>query len=130
MNLRFSSCFDNQLFLFHKISDSLSHLESQVTAGRSWRERASRVFLKKNSNMTLLDVLCPRSDLGNADSRRKKKQPLKDVDSINVIPHPIFAGMTQKELLDRKVIVKAFKEAEHRELMVRRHINVKVDLLI
>ena len=32
------------------------------------------------------------------------------------IPHPIFNGLTQKELLDRKVLSKAFRDAEHREL--------------
>ena len=46
--------------------DHLSNLETQVAAGRAWRERSGRVFLKKNSNISLLDLLCPRSDIGNA----------------------------------------------------------------
>ena len=97
--------------------DALSNLETQVAAGRAWRERASRVFLKKNSNAPLLDVLCPRHDVGGGESKRKKKVQ-RESDPGNVIPHPIFAGLTQKELLDRKFIVKAFKDAENRELMV------------
>ena len=99
--------------------DCLSNLETQVAAGRAWRERASRVFLKKNSSNTLLDVLCPRTDLGIGDSRRNKKKQIKEGESTNSIPHAIFAGLAPKELQDRKYIVKVFKDAENREIQVR-----------
>ena len=92
--------------------DHLSNLETQVAAGRAWRERSARVFMKKNSNMSLLDCLCPRADIGSLEGKRKKKA----VADGSGIPHPIFNGLTQKELLDRKVLSKAFRDAEHREL--------------
>ena len=108
----------NLIFYFFFL-DCLSNLETQVAAGRAWRERASRVFLKKNSSNTLLDVLCPRIDLGIGDSRRNKKKQIKEGESTNSIPHPIFAGLAPKELQDRKYIVKVFKDAENREIQVR-----------
>ena len=75
--------------------------------------------MKKNSSNTLLDVLCPRTDLGIGDSRRnKKKSQIKEGESTNTIPHPIFAGLAPKELQDRKYIVKVFKDAENREVQV------------
>ena len=40
--------------------EPLSNFETQVAAGRAWRERTARVFLKKNTNLPLLDVVCPR----------------------------------------------------------------------
>ena len=93
--------------------DPLSNLETQVAAGRAWRERTARVFLKKNSNAPLLDVLCPRADIGAPDSRSNRKKR----DNVSSgIPHPIFQTMTQKELLDRKFLSKAFRDAESREL--------------
>lgn len=107
--------------------DCLSNLETQVAAGRAWRERASRVFLKKNSSNTLLDVLCPRIDLGIGDSRRNKKKQIKEGESTNSIPHPIFAGLAPKELQDRKYIVKVFKDAENREIQAIRDLRSKSD---
>ena len=95
--------------------EPLSNFETQVAAGRAWRERTARVFLKKNGNAALLDVLCPRTDVGNQESRRKNK---KTKDDLSGIQHPIFQGLTQKEMLDRKVISKAFKDAEIKEIQV------------
>merc|ERR1719225_1506371 len=86
--------------------EPLSNFETQVAAGRAWRERTARVFLKKNGNAALLDVLCPRTDVGNQESRRKNK---KTKDDLSGIQHPIFQGLTQKEMLDRKSFQKHSK---------------------
>ena len=94
--------------------DALSNLETQVAQGRAWRERTARVFLKKNSNLSLLDILCPRYDIGGAEAKKKRKPKVED----GTIQHPIFQNLSQKELLDPKAIVKAFKDAEIKELQV------------
>lgn len=85
-----------------------------MAAGRAWRERTARVFLKKNSNLPLLDILCPRHDIGGQDGKRRKRAQKSDGDGG--INHPVFNGLSQKELLDRKAIVKAFKDAQSKEL--------------
>lgn len=97
--------------------DALSDLETQVAAGRAWRERTARVFLKKNCNLPLLDILCPRIDVGTQEGKRRKKKQ-SSAEDLSGIQHPIFTGMTQKELLDRKVLSKAFKDAEIKEIQV------------
>ena len=35
-------------------------LESDIAAARNWRERTARTFLKKNSRLSLAEVLAPR----------------------------------------------------------------------
>ena len=62
---------------------------------RAWRERTARVFLKKNTHLSLIEILCPRIDIGTtAEGRKKKKQSSghKSGGSENegIIPHPTF----------------------------------------
>ncbi len=100
--------------------EALSHLETQVASARAWRERTARVFLKKNSHLTLLDVLCPRVDVSSDGSRKKRRSvaPQVSEDGAGIVPHPIFSHMTAKDLSDPQNFVKAFKEAEKEEIEV------------
>ncbi len=89
------------------------------------------MFLKKNSHLALLDVLCPRVDIvadGATASRKKRKVSGsggkdgagKDESAAAVtIPHASFQHLTPKDLADPQIFVKAFKEAEANELQVR-----------
>ncbi len=105
--------------------DPLPNLETQVASARAWRERTARVFLKKNSHLGLLDVLCPRVDLATSSSsgEGKKKRRSTAMSTAGkeegMIAHPIFCHLTAKELSDPQNFVKAFKEAEKEELEVR-----------
>lgn len=62
-------------------------VESQVTAAKSWRERTARTFLKKNSTYTLLEVLSPRSDVGQYPVTKKRKKK----DGGDNLPSPLSA---------------------------------------
>ena len=53
--------------------DQLPVLESQVGSAKSWRERTARTFLKKNSTYSLLDVLSPRSEVGQCCLRHFRR---------------------------------------------------------
>ncbi|KAM9320723.1 lysine-specific demethylase 5B [Gastrophryne carolinensis] len=55
----------------------LPRLEALVSEVRSWRECATVTFLTSNSPYTLLEVLCPRCDLGSTSLKRKARK-LKD----------------------------------------------------
>ncbi len=86
---------------------------------RAWRERTARVFLKKNSHLTLLDVLCPRTDIGAEGKRNKRRsqvqqQQPKDQDSIT-IPHPTFQHLTAEQLADPQAFVQTFYKAQREE---------------
>ncbi|XP_059542839.1 lysine-specific demethylase 5B-like [Myotis daubentonii] len=58
---------------------SLPRLESLVAEVQAWKECAANTFLMENSPYSLLEVLCPRCDiglLGSKQKQRKFKEPL------------------------------------------------------
>ncbi|XP_045603249.1 lysine-specific demethylase 5A isoform X2 [Procambarus clarkii] len=93
--------------------EPLAELEENVVAAHAWLEKTSRTFLKKNSHLTLLEVLVPRTDIGVVSGKRKR-----------VKREEMSAQQQQTQLLDISLedaanpptVVKAFKECEEREL--------------
>uniref|UniRef100_A0A8C9F4J3 [histone H3]-trimethyl-L-lysine(4) demethylase n=1 Tax=Pavo cristatus TaxID=9049 RepID=A0A8C9F4J3_PAVCR len=57
--------------------DYLPRLESLVAEVQVWKECAANTFLCQNSPYSLLEVLCPRCDIGTLSLKRKQKK-LKD----------------------------------------------------
>ncbi|XP_053551339.1 lysine-specific demethylase 5C isoform X2 [Bombina bombina] len=108
--------------------DELHQLEVQVTAAHSWRDKAAKNFLKKNSCYTLLEVLCPCADVSSETGkrsqwRREREQGLyrSDVESL---------GLSAQELRDPGCIVLAFKEGEQKEksgILRLRAMNASMD---
>uniref|UniRef100_A0A8C9VLN0 [histone H3]-trimethyl-L-lysine(4) demethylase n=1 Tax=Scleropages formosus TaxID=113540 RepID=A0A8C9VLN0_SCLFO len=84
------------------LMDELRQLELQVTSAHSWREKASKTFLKKNSPHSLLEVLCPY--VNRQRDRRVGKELGADTESL---------GLTAQDLRDPAVL--AFKDGEKRE---------------
>ncbi|CAB1336535.1 unnamed protein product [Coregonus sp. 'balchen'] len=59
--------------------DHLKQLESLVAEVQAWKESAAKTFLMKNSHFTLLEVLCPRFEVGaGAGSPKRKSKKAKD----------------------------------------------------
>nr|XP_055024652.1 lysine-specific demethylase 5C isoform X1 [Misgurnus anguillicaudatus] len=86
--------------------EELKQLELQVASAHSWREKASKTFLKKNSQHSLLEVLCPCVE------KSKKRENSLDTEAdtdVNVL------GLTAQDLRDPGAIVMAFKEGERLE---------------
>uniref|UniRef100_A0A8D0GTH0 [histone H3]-trimethyl-L-lysine(4) demethylase n=1 Tax=Sphenodon punctatus TaxID=8508 RepID=A0A8D0GTH0_SPHPU len=52
----------------------LPRLESLVAEVQTWKECAANTFLTENSAYTLLEVLCPRCDIGTLGFKRKQKK--------------------------------------------------------
>ncbi|XP_073447057.1 lysine-specific demethylase 5C isoform X1 [Dendrobates tinctorius] len=93
--------------------DELHQLEVQVAAAHSWRDKATKTFLKKNSCYTLLEVLCPSADVSSGTGKRSQWRKEKehglyrsDIESL---------GLSAQELRDPGCIVLAFKEGEQKE---------------
>ena len=100
-----------------KLEPTLTNLETQVASCRAWRERTARVFLKKNSSLTLLDVLCPRTDVGAEGKRRRKSHAQAQSSREDVsIPHPTFQHLTPQQLADPKKFVQTYHDSEREEL--------------
>ncbi|XP_017548957.2 lysine-specific demethylase 5B-B isoform X1 [Pygocentrus nattereri] len=53
--------------------DPLERLEALVSEVQAWKESAAKTFLLKNSSFTLLEVLCPRCEVGSSLKRKMKK---------------------------------------------------------
>uniref|UniRef100_A0A672TDD4 [histone H3]-trimethyl-L-lysine(4) demethylase n=1 Tax=Sinocyclocheilus grahami TaxID=75366 RepID=A0A672TDD4_SINGR len=79
--------------------EELKQLELQVASAHSWREKASKTFLKKNSQHSLLEVLCPCVE----KSKKMEENSLgTEADSdVNVL------GLTAQDLRDPGAIVRA-----------------------
>ncbi|XP_041035523.1 lysine-specific demethylase 5C isoform X2 [Carcharodon carcharias] len=93
--------------------EELPHLESQVTTAHSWREKATKTFLKKNSCYTLLEVLCPCADTGSDNVRRNKWKKAKE--SVLDKADTDGLGLSAQDIRDPGSIILAFKDAEQKE---------------
>ncbi|CAK6955738.1 lysine (K)-specific demethylase 5Ba isoform X2 [Scomber scombrus] len=54
--------------------DPLSRLEALVSDVQAWKESAAKTFLLKNSPFSLLEVLCPRCDVGTGHQKSRSKK--------------------------------------------------------
>eukprot|EP00063_Salmo_salar_P016926 XP_013991761.1 PREDICTED: lysine-specific demethylase 5C-like isoform X2 [Salmo salar] len=86
--------------------EELRQLELQVASAHSWRDKASKTFLKKSSQHSLLQVLCPCVEKRKA--RGEETGCLDDTDTNTL-------GLSAQDLRDPGAIVTAFKEGEHQE---------------
>nr|XP_057906576.1 lysine-specific demethylase 5C isoform X1 [Doryrhamphus excisus] len=87
--------------------EELRQLELQVATAHSWRDKATKTFLKKSSQHSLLEVLCPCAKRRH-DEAEPLDDPLDDCDTNTL-------GLSAQDLRDPAAIAMAFKEGEHRE---------------
>uniref|UniRef100_A0A8C4DFT5 [histone H3]-trimethyl-L-lysine(4) demethylase n=1 Tax=Dicentrarchus labrax TaxID=13489 RepID=A0A8C4DFT5_DICLA len=89
--------------------EELRQLELQVASAHSWRDKATKTFLKKSSPHSLLEVLCPCAKRRERqDETEALDEPLDDSDTNTL-------GLSAQDLRDPAAIVMAFKEGEHQE---------------
>ncbi|XP_037629271.1 lysine-specific demethylase 5C isoform X2 [Sebastes umbrosus] len=89
--------------------EELRQLELQVASAHSWRDKATKTFLKKSSQHSLLEVLCPCAKRRERrDETELLDEPLDDSDTNTL-------GLSAHDLRDPAAIVMAFKEGEHQE---------------
>ncbi|KAM6149263.1 lysine-specific demethylase 5C-like [Rhynchocyon petersi] len=103
--------------------EELKNLELQVLTAHSWREKASKTFLKKNSCYTLLEVLCPYTDIGSHNTKRSRWME-KELGLYKSDIAPL--GLSAQDLRDPGSVLMAFKEGEQKEkegILHLRHTN-------
>uniref|UniRef100_A0A9J8ATR5 Lysine-specific demethylase 5D n=1 Tax=Cyprinus carpio carpio TaxID=630221 RepID=A0A9J8ATR5_CYPCA len=102
--------------------EELKQLELQVASAHSWREKASKTFLKKNSQHSLLEVLCPCVE--KSKKREENSLGTEEDSDVNVL------GLTAQDLRDPGAIVMAFKEGERqeKEALLRLHDCMETDI--
>ncbi|XP_056665925.1 lysine-specific demethylase 5C-like [Monodelphis domestica] len=104
--------------------EELKQLELQVLTAHSWREKASKTFLKKNSCYTLLEVLCPCADAGS-DTIKRKRWKEKELGLYKSDTE--LLGLSAQDLRDPGSVILAFKEGELKEkegILHLRHANM------
>ncbi|XP_015442070.1 lysine-specific demethylase 5D isoform X1 [Pteropus alecto] len=92
--------------------EELRQLELQVLTAHSWREKASKTFLKKNSFYTLLEVLCPCVD-ASSDGNRRSRWMERELGLC--ISDTELLGLSAQDLRDPGSVIVAFKEGEQKE---------------
>ncbi|XP_061839855.1 lysine-specific demethylase 5B-B isoform X2 [Nerophis lumbriciformis] len=63
--------------------EPLDRLESLMTEVQNWKESAALVFLQKDMAHSLLEVLCPRCEVGNESSLKRKAKKGKESPKSN-----------------------------------------------
>uniref|UniRef100_A0A3P9DKU1 [histone H3]-trimethyl-L-lysine(4) demethylase n=1 Tax=Maylandia zebra TaxID=106582 RepID=A0A3P9DKU1_9CICH len=63
--------------------EPLDRLESLMAQVQEWKESAAATFLQKDSSLTLLEVLCPRCEVGNVGSPKRKAKKGKESPKSN-----------------------------------------------
>ncbi|OXB67270.1 hypothetical protein ASZ78_015911 [Callipepla squamata] len=70
--------------------EHLPRLESLVAEVQAWKECAANTFLCENSPYSLLEVLCPRCDIGTLGLKRKQKK----------LKEPVLSGKKRSTKLE------------------------------
>ncbi|XP_071961642.1 lysine-specific demethylase 5A-like [Antedon mediterranea] len=105
--------------------EQMPQVESQVSSARAWKERTSRTFLKKNSSYGLLEVLMPRTDIGNLQSNKSRKKKLKEMEKQRETERDSIVEGKSEESRDPAVFVAQYKEEEAKELDAMRNLRDK-----
>ncbi|XP_029974079.1 lysine-specific demethylase 5B-B isoform X2 [Salarias fasciatus] len=63
--------------------EPLDRLKSLMAEVEEWKESAAAAFLQKDSTLTLLEVLCPRCEVGNVGSPKRKAKKGKQSPKSN-----------------------------------------------
>ncbi|KAM9785478.1 LOW QUALITY PROTEIN: lysine-specific demethylase 5B-B [Neosynchiropus ocellatus] len=94
------------------VLEPLERLESSLAEVNKWRTSLAALFLHKDSSLNLLEVLCPRSDLDQDSSVRRKKKAKKnsrqkvvcDIEkSLSESPDPSSAASVLEQLRLREL---------------------------
>ncbi|XP_035513492.1 lysine-specific demethylase 5B-B isoform X1 [Morone saxatilis] len=99
--------------------EPLDRLESLMVEVQEWKESAATTFLQKDSTLTLLEVLCPRCEVGNVGSPKRKPKKGKESPKNNKKKTPRLNTLSdvEKALSETKDSTSAMATLE--ELRVR-----------
>ncbi|XP_073325652.1 lysine-specific demethylase 5B-B isoform X4 [Pagrus major] len=84
--------------------EPLDRLESLMVEVQEWKESAATTFLQKDSTLALLEVLCPRCEVGNVGSPKRKAKKGKESPKSNKKKTPRLntLGDVEKALSETK----------------------------
>ncbi|XP_065573719.1 lysine-specific demethylase 5D-like isoform X2 [Artemia franciscana] len=121
------------------VLEPLVGLEAQVAAAQGWRDKASKIFRRKNAVYSLIEVLTPRSEHSFGPFRYKKRK-LRDSDygagghifplTEEVASNPLSLAIAFKNLQDKEVSMIRVLRAENNKRRIEDVRHKKSDLKI
>jgi len=90
-------------------NEMLPKLDKMLKGALLWKDKASRVFLRKGSPFTLMEALIPRAEGAYAMLRQKRRS--KDSHHAYCV-----SGVRMQGTVDPAIVVNAFKRAEKAEV--------------
>ena len=94
-------------FLFQV--DDVERLKAVISAANLWKEKTSKIFLKKSCTINLIDALWPRTQFTTIKGKRKNQEDDTCIKSV--------------DQLDPATVVSMFKDAEEREMTAIRNLR-------
>lgn len=104
--------------------EELKRMEEHLSSARSWKQKASRTFLKRNSVLELLEVLAPRSNAIMLMSTVISVAAGK-LNAAGANPLAIYDEKNFTEDMNPTQMVVAFKQAEEKEMTDMRDLRIK-----
>uniref|UniRef100_H2Y6D0 [histone H3]-trimethyl-L-lysine(4) demethylase n=1 Tax=Ciona savignyi TaxID=51511 RepID=H2Y6D0_CIOSA len=96
--------------------EQLALIESQISSARSWKEQTSKIFLKKNSLFTLLQVLNPRVEISSSVGAKWRKRKNRSSIDDQHLEKTNKSNTNLSDSTDPIKVVAEFKEAEKKEM--------------
>ncbi|KAA0199715.1 hypothetical protein HAZT_HAZT010386 [Hyalella azteca] len=96
-------------------------LEEEAAAAHLWLEKTARIFLKKNSTFSLIEVLVPRTEVGVIGSNKRKR--FKKDELTTVQQAAALLDITALQAANPARLVKAYKDCEEREVKAMRAVR-------
>uniref|UniRef100_A0A7R9CXW3 [histone H3]-trimethyl-L-lysine(4) demethylase n=1 Tax=Timema poppense TaxID=170557 RepID=A0A7R9CXW3_TIMPO len=97
-------------------------LGAEITTAKMWLGRVSRVFLRKDSSYTLLEILLPRSEFGACVLKRKK---LRGHDNCSSCSVSVINKLFFERDPDPSEITAIIREAEIQEIAAMKALRIK-----
>lgn len=98
---------------------ALPVLEGNLAEARAWKERTAKMFLRKNTPYTLMEVLSPRIGVGLQAINKNKKKGEESIGAVYV------CDVKLDDSNDSATVVAAFKLAEQREMEAMKNLRQK-----
>ncbi|KAF2350829.1 JmjN domain [Trinorchestia longiramus] len=96
-------------------------LEGEATAAHVWLEKTSKIFLKKNSTYSLIEVLVPRTEVGVVGSNKRKRFKKDELSSVQQAA--VLLEISAQHAADPAYLLRAYKDCEEREVKAMRAVR-------
>ncbi|XP_076819433.1 lysine-specific demethylase 5A-like isoform X2 [Clavelina lepadiformis] len=114
-----------QAHSLHVKLEQLQFIDTQVTNAKSWKERASKTFLKKNTPYSLNEVLNPRKKVASVNMNWKRRKSTEVVNDQKTDEETKLNTINVHDPPDPVQVVVQYKQAEKNEMNLIKQIRLQ-----